>query len=306
MHLLRARLIVSLILGITVVSLCSSGYEVWRTLRRDLQRRAEVLAESLASNVERDIEKGSLRTLQRTVQRFANRERLIGLVVHHPDGQVIPATPSLVPSMNDAPDVIQQALKGDREADVSQKLGKDSVHICTIPLHGPEKFLGVLALVHDAGYMRTQSLRIWRETFLSALAYVILIVLVTLLIVRWSIEGSIARAAHWMRALRKQLEADLDPSAERQAANLRKKRQPGQRSRIHLIVFLATLPDQTHFARLRHDHFVSQLAQHPAHPRRVHPGCPIGFPAVRCARVNVTCVPRCIGESTADSARQYG
>ena len=30
----------------------------------------------------------------------------------------------------------------------------------------------------------------------------ILIALITLLIVRWSIEGPIARTAHWMRALR--------------------------------------------------------------------------------------------------------
>jgi trehalose-6-phosphate synthase len=59
-----------------------------------------------------------------------------------------------------------------------------------------------LAVVHDAEYIRAQGLRIWRETFLSGLAYVVLIALITLLIVRWSIEGPIARTAHWMRALR--------------------------------------------------------------------------------------------------------
>jgi len=62
MRLLSARLILSLVIGVTLVSLCSSGYEVWagkRNLRADLQRRAEVLAESLAGNVERDLEKGA-------------------------------------------------------------------------------------------------------------------------------------------------------------------------------------------------------------------------------------------------------
>src|SRR5262249_37672796 len=67
---------------------------------------------------------------------------------------------------------------------------------------GQDKVLGALALVHDASYIRARSLRIWREAFLSALAYVVLIALITLLIVRWSIEGPIARTAHWMRALR--------------------------------------------------------------------------------------------------------
>jgi len=55
MRLLSARLIVSLILGVTLVSLLSSYIEVrgeQRRLRRDLGRRAEVLGESLAGNVE--------------------------------------------------------------------------------------------------------------------------------------------------------------------------------------------------------------------------------------------------------------
>jgi hypothetical protein len=39
-------------------------------------------------------------------------------------------------------------------------------------------------------------------------------------------------------------------------------RQPGQSSRIEAIIFPSTFPDQTHVARMRHNHFVSQLAQH--------------------------------------------
>src|SRR6266536_345966 len=205
MRLLSARLIISLIIGVTVVSLCSSGYEVWvgkRNLRRDLQRRAEVLAESLARNVERDIEKGSVHSLRRIVQRFANRENLIGLAVYDPQGHIIAVTSSLAPKVAEPPPVVLETLKEDREADVFQRLTNQPVHICVVPLHSQDKSLGALAIVHDAGYIRAQSLRIWRETFLSGLAQVVLIVLITLLIVRWSIEGPIARTAHWMKALR--------------------------------------------------------------------------------------------------------
>jgi len=205
MRLLSARLIISLVVGVTLVSLCSSGYEVFvvkRSLRRDLQRRAEVLGESLAGNVDRDIEKGTHQTLQKTVQRFANREHLKGLAVYDPAGHVIAVTSDLAAQMNDAPAVVLQSLKEDHEADVFQKLGDLRVHICALPLQGQNRFLGALAIVHDAEYIRAQSLRIWRETFLSALAHVVLIALITLLIIRWSIEGPIARTAHWMRALR--------------------------------------------------------------------------------------------------------
>ena len=65
MRLLSIRLIVSLIMGITLVSLASSYYEAVgekNVLRRDLERRAEVLGESLAGNVERYLETAPRRT----------------------------------------------------------------------------------------------------------------------------------------------------------------------------------------------------------------------------------------------------
>lgn len=206
MRLLSARLIISLIIGVTLVSLSISYYQVLvekRGLRRDLQRRAEVLGDSLARNVERDLERDAApTTLQRTVQRFANRENLAGLAVYDPKGQVIAVTSGLAPLMNTAPAIVTQVLNEDHETDVFQKIGNASLHIYAQPLHNQDRLTGVLAIVHDAGYIRTHSLRIWREAFLGALAHVVLIALITLLIVRWSMEGPIARTANWMRALR--------------------------------------------------------------------------------------------------------
>ena len=57
-------------------------------------------------------------------------------------------------------------------------------------------------IVHDASYINTQSTHMWRETFVRVLVQVLLIALITLLIVRWSIVGPIAKAAQWMKALR--------------------------------------------------------------------------------------------------------
>jgi trehalose 6-phosphate synthase len=205
MRLLSARLIVSLIIGVTLVSLSSAYYEVLvqkQSLRRDLQRRAEVLGESLARNVERELDRDSMQALQRTVQRFGNREHLLGLAVYDHQGRLIAITKDLAPLMPTAPPVMSQALNENHGADVFQRLGAASVNIYALPLHRQEDVRGVLAIVHDAGYIKDQSLRIWRETFLSALAHVFLIVLITLLIVRWSIAGPIARTAQWMRALR--------------------------------------------------------------------------------------------------------
>src|SRR5215468_219849 len=98
MRLLSARLIISLIIGITLVSLCTSYYQVLmqsRSMRKDLDRRSELLGESLARNVERDLERDAPRTLQKTVQQFANREHLAGLAVYDPQGHPLAVTTNL-------------------------------------------------------------------------------------------------------------------------------------------------------------------------------------------------------------------
>ena len=205
MRLLSARLIISLIVGVTLVSLCTSYYQVvvqTRGMRRDLQHRAELLGESLVRNVERDLEKDAPRTLQRTVQQFANREHLAGLAVYDTQGHPLAVTTNLQPLMESAPPIVLQSLKDDHDMDSFLRMGIASIHIYALPLHRADHLAGSLAIVHDTGYIKSESLRIWRETFLSALAHVVLIVFITLLIVRWSVAGPIARTARWMQALR--------------------------------------------------------------------------------------------------------
>jgi trehalose-6-phosphate synthase len=205
MRLLSVRLIVSLIVGITLVSLGFSYYEVAggkRGLRSDLERRAEVLGESVAGNVEKSWESGSEHGLQRLVQRFGNREHLLGVAVYDRQGKVVAITSELAAVLPSIPRDVTQAMSEAQGKSSFVRLGDDPVHIFALPLHRQDEIVGGLAVVHDARYIREQTLRAWREAFLSVLIQVVLIVFITLLIVRWSIAGPIARAAQWMRALR--------------------------------------------------------------------------------------------------------
>jgi trehalose 6-phosphate synthase len=203
--LLSVRLIVSLIVGITLVSLGFSYYQVVgekRGLRDEIERRSEVLGESLAGNVEKSWEVGSGRQLQRLVQRFGHCQNLIGVAVYDRQEKLVAITPELGRTLTTSPRVLAQAMSDDHDKSSFERLGGDPVHILALPLHHKESVVGGLVMVHDVNYIHAQVLRVWRETFVRVLAQVFLIVLITLLIVRWSIAGPIARAAHWMRALR--------------------------------------------------------------------------------------------------------
>jgi alpha,alpha-trehalose-phosphate synthase [UDP-forming] len=205
MRLLSVRLIVSLIVGITLVSLGFSYYEVVgekRALRGDLERRAEVLGESVAGNVEKSWENGSERGLQRLVQRFGNREHLLGIAVYDREGKPVAISSGLRDVVKVTPPEVVKAMAEGHGQSSFVRLDKTPVQILALPLHRQDEVVGGLAVVHDAGYIRAQGLRVWREAFLRVLIQVFLIVFITLLIVRWSMAGPIARAAQWMHALR--------------------------------------------------------------------------------------------------------
>jgi len=205
MRLLSVRLIVSLILGSTLVSLLFSYSEVVgekRNLRNDLEHRAEVLGESLAGNVERSWGSDSEAELQRLVQRFGNREHLLGVAVYDRRGSLVAMTPELGKLLTAAPPAVTRAISESHEQSSFVRLAGQPAHVLALPLDRQNEVVGGLAVVHEASYIRQETLRVWREAFQRVLAQVFLIVLITVLIVRWSIAGPIARAAQWMRALR--------------------------------------------------------------------------------------------------------
>ncbi len=207
MRLLSLRLIVSLIVGITVVSLLSSYYSVRmerRELRRDLERRADLLGESLAANVERSLEKGSSRDLQRIVERFGNREHLVGIAVYDVSGNLVAETPGLARVLRTQPAVVADTIASDRGKAEFTRSADASIHVYVLPLHREDRVIGGLAVVQDTGYIATQTRLVWRDAFLRVLVQMVIIALITLLIVRWSLSGPIARAARWMRTLRTQ------------------------------------------------------------------------------------------------------
>ena len=88
MRILSLRLIVALIVGVTLVSLASSWYQVQAekdALRRDLERKAETFGESLAGNAESYLQSGDRPGLEQMVSRFGNRDHLLGIGVYDRD-----------------------------------------------------------------------------------------------------------------------------------------------------------------------------------------------------------------------------
>src|SRR5450631_1894102 len=197
MRILSLRLIVALIVGITLVSLASSWYEVRDenyTLRRDLERKALPLGESLAANAESFEQAGDRTGLEQMAQQYTNRDHLQGIAIFSVDGSPLVVTRALDSTLSPPPQVLRNALDTHRTQSRFTLQHLRPVYLQAIPLHDIDKaVVGAIVVVHDAGYIQTAIFQIWGRAFVRMAINVLVIVVITLLILRWSLAGPVAR-----------------------------------------------------------------------------------------------------------------
>jgi trehalose 6-phosphate synthase len=199
------RLIVSLVVTVAVVAAFSAYLHVEGErgrLNDEIERRSRLLAESLQESVAPAIQGDQTGNLQRLVEKFGNRERMSGMAIYDAKGKELAVTEKLAPSLSSVPGLVARAF--DRSIDVStfENIGGRRMHVYVMPLLVKDGAVGALVMLQDATYIGSQLAHIWRIAFFRVLAQVFLITLVTLLVVRWSIVGPIAKMAEWMKQLR--------------------------------------------------------------------------------------------------------
>ena len=201
---LSLRLIASLVFSISLLTFLVARNQVRSEksgMRGDLARRAEVLTESLQETVEPVLQKGPTQ-LRRIVERFGDRQHLAGVAIYDPDGKLLAASAKLGHNAGTPPNVFATCKASDTGAGGFIKIGDMAMYAYAVPLHRDANLAGVLVTFHDAGFIEAQSSNIWRGALWDVIAEVLLIVLITFLIVRWTIVGPITRISQWMKDLR--------------------------------------------------------------------------------------------------------
>ncbi len=199
------RLIVSLLFVIALVAVVFSFYQVRSEkirLVNELERRTLVLAESLQESVNPLVQSNSLIKLNRLVERFGNRERLKGVAVYDQQGNVLALTSDLKPKIPQPLPLAVKSIAEKQPAGSFMRIDSKETFLYALPSLEEDNFTGTLVLFHDASYIDVRLNEIWTHNLLRFFTLAILIVVITLLVIRWSITGPIARIAEWMRELR--------------------------------------------------------------------------------------------------------
>ncbi|HEV2417798.1 MAG TPA: trehalose-6-phosphate synthase [Terriglobia bacterium] len=202
---IRLVLIISLIIGITVVSYLFAVYQVksqQNALKNEVVQRSEVLAESLQVGLQPYVESQSHRELKRVIEGFGSRVRLVGVALYSDGGRVLAASSGLAPQLSTVPPPIDTAIAEDKGAGAFITLNHKFTHVYALPLHRGQRLEGVLAVFTDTSDIGAQSSAVWRATFIRVLVEMLLIAAITLLVIRWVMVGRIRQMAQWMQELR--------------------------------------------------------------------------------------------------------
>ena len=135
---LSARLIISLILGIALVSFLFALTQVRgqkRALRNELGVRAEIEAKTLESAVESMLGPRDRKDLNYLLEQFKEVQHIPGAAVYDVHGAPLALTTGLAQLLPQAPNAVAQAVAGRAAHGEFVELGKEPAYVFALPLH---------------------------------------------------------------------------------------------------------------------------------------------------------------------------
>jgi trehalose 6-phosphate synthase len=205
MRTFHLRLILALITGITLVSVASTYFEVLshkHMLRKDLESRTARIGTSLQVEMEDVVAGNRVSAIRATLARENAAEQTLGMAVYNPAGRLVASAGQQDVIAALPPGPAQQAMERDAKTSVFSHAGDSQWLEDVTPLHGDGQLTGTLVVLADASYIRAEGNTLWWRSFWRILAFVVLIVGVTLLMVRWFLMRPISRVVERLRGVR--------------------------------------------------------------------------------------------------------
>jgi len=225
MHFFRLRLVAALLVGITLISVGSTYFDVLahkHSLRSDLARRTQWFGAGLQPQIEQQMATGQPDTLPSKLQRLRQYPDQPSLAVYDTNGKLLASTGDILALKSLPANFLKRPLSEGKEyalivkapdpasagtEDAGRRIAQSNTpaelwYADAIPLHDGQQTVGALVMLANADYIRIEGMQVWRRSFLNIVALVILVVVVTLLMVRWFLQQPVTRAAEWLRRLR--------------------------------------------------------------------------------------------------------
>ncbi|MCM8776013.1 MAG: trehalose-6-phosphate synthase, partial [Candidatus Omnitrophica bacterium] len=196
------RLIISLLISTALVVAFFTYFQAHneeKRLNEELRLRAAVLAkifkEAIESYLERTEEPDRIKKF---IEKFQGHKRLIGLIVDMKENQRISLPPDL-----EGGELFRKesnrAIEENTSVDINSKWNGRDVNYYSVPLVKGDTIVGALGLIHDRTFIVRQINEYWKNSAITFSILALILSVITLIVVRWSVTGPIARIAELVR-----------------------------------------------------------------------------------------------------------
>jgi alpha,alpha-trehalose-phosphate synthase [UDP-forming] len=202
---ITVRLIVSLLFAAASVAAIFSYFQVRNErelMARELDARANVLAEGFEETIMTCVDAHDRTRLEQLLDRLGSRTKLLGIAVYDSAGIGLAASRSLKTRFSSTPELVQEAFVRGTSVSSTDTVNNKVAHLFVRPVGLSGSAGGAILLYHDASFIDDRLRGIWYSNFTRLLAQIALIIITTVVVVRWSITGPIAQAARWLQSLR--------------------------------------------------------------------------------------------------------
>src|ERR1035438_1547111 len=175
MQFFRMRLILALVVGITLVSVASTYFEVLahkHALRLDLERRTARLSKSLQAEMERTVAGGQTAEIAAEAVRLHSQQDGLGLAVYDMQGRLVTeAGPAeMFAALPRGP--LNKAIGQGLDSSAFGHQGDQQWLEEAIPLYVDGHAAGALVVLEDARAIHAEGALVWRHSFWRIAAFV--------------------------------------------------------------------------------------------------------------------------------------
>jgi len=201
---LSNRLNLYLIAGVTFVMVVLGMFQARieiRSITDEVERKALALVEIQGQAAENLLQGRSYEGLQTLIDSFQNREGSVGEAIYNLQGQPLAINAALASSVAATPFSVVRAIHGLQQGEFL-RIGGKPMHVLALPLQSNAGVIGAIAIFQDAANIATRKSTVWQHALESLAVQTVIILIMTILVVRWSLGRPLRRMTQWLEDLR--------------------------------------------------------------------------------------------------------
>lgn len=154
------------------------------SLIADLEYRTKVLSDSFKESIEPAYNAKTFTSLQKILDKFADKQRLMGIVVYDDKGVVMASSAGLSDKIINSAATTQVTDTGNASGNFVT-IDNVKVYEYIEPLHQDEAVIGSMMLVQNADYINSAVTQIWTTNLLRLFLQMLVFAVAAVLVVRW-------------------------------------------------------------------------------------------------------------------------